>query len=203
MLYQTRITKDCKRQKTHCHLILFILLSCWNRKYIFHDLVSSNGSRRSFSLVMAYVPTTTRTTTRTWSSDKKGPILPSRSKPSACRISRYKTISLHSIHPSEADGTNQQKLPRSPPTFSSFRQRLNYVLTGQTIPEQPIWIQSDSILKRILPGSIMNLRPSIQLVMALLLYMFHTLVLAQHSIPFPFQLIPNERGYFQSIGLDS
>jgi hypothetical protein len=204
MLYQTRITEDCKLQKTYSLLILFIFLSCWNWTYIFHDLVSSDGSRRSFSLVMAYVPTTTTTTTttRTWPSYKKGPILPSR-KPSACRISRYKTISLHSIHTSEADGTNQQKLPRSPPTFSSFRQRLNYVLTGQTIPEQPIWIQSDSILKRILPGSIMNLRPSIQLVMTLLLYMFHTLVLAQHSIPFPFQLMPNERGNFQSIGLDS
>ena len=142
-------------------------------------------------------PTTTTTTTNTWSSNSvRSP------QPSTCRISPYKTVSLHSIHPSDSDdGTNKQIPPTGNP--SSFQQRLNYVLTGQLTPEQPSWIKTDAVLKRILPGSIMNLRPSVQLVIVLLLYMFHTLVLAQHSIPFPFQLIPNERGNFQSIGLDS
>lgn len=47
------------------------------------------------------------------------------------------------------------------------------------------------------------LRPSMQLLAAFLLYLFHTLYLTQASIPLPFQLIPNERGNFQSVGLDS
>lgn len=203
MLYQTRTTKNRTIQKIH-HLILFILLSCCKWKYLFYDAESSND-RKDFSLVVAYVPRTKKPSTNTWcwssiskarryQSYKKGSILLSR-KPSF-RISRYKTISLFSTRPSNSDGTNKQK----PPTI---QQRINYVLTGQPTPEQPYWIQSDSLLKIILPGSIMNLRPFVQLVMLLLFYMFHTLVLAQHSIPFPFQLIPNERGNFQSIGLDS
>lgn len=34
-------------------------------------------------------------------------------------------------------------------------------------------------------------------------YAFHLKVLTQHSVVFPFQLIPNDKGHFQSIGLDS
>jgi len=37
----------------------------------------------------------------------------------------------------------------------------------------------------------------------LVFYLFHTAVLTQNSLPLPFQLIPNDRGNFQSIGLDS
>ncbi|KAG7342441.1 CAAX protease self-immunity-domain containing protein [Nitzschia inconspicua] len=48
-----------------------------------------------------------------------------------------------------------------------------------------------------------HLRPTVQLGMALVLYLFHTLVLTQHCIVFPFQLLPNNRGYFTSIGWDS
>ena len=217
MPFRTRITrKNRKLQKQKVqlqHVVLFIiLLSCCNWKYLFYDTFSSNVSNegRYVSLVMAYVPTattTTTTTTSTWSSNsmivryqsksyKKRPILRS-PQSSTSRISPYKTVSLHSIHSSDSDGTNKQVLP------STFQQRLNFVLTGQQTPEQPYWIKADAVLRRILPGSIMNLRPSVQLVIVLLFYMLHTLVLAQHSIPFPFQLIPNERGNFQSIGLDS
>jgi hypothetical protein len=78
----------------------------------------------------------------------------------------------------------------------------NHLLTGQEHPERPDWMEADPVLKR-LPPFITNLRPSVQLLGALLLYVFHTLVLAQHSMPLPFQLIPNDRGNFQSIGLDS
>jgi hypothetical protein len=35
------------------------------------------------------------------------------------------------------------------------------------------------------------------------LYIIHLTVLTQHSIVFPFQLIPNNQGRFHSIGLDS
>jgi len=34
-------------------------------------------------------------------------------------------------------------------------------------------------------------------------YLFHTMVLSRHCLPFPVQLIPNKSGLFQSIGLDS
>jgi hypothetical protein len=54
-----------------------------------------------------------------------------------------------------------------------------------------------------MPTWVTCLRPSVQLLASLLLYLFHTLVLTQVSIPLPFQLIPNERGNFQTINLDS
>jgi membrane protease YdiL (CAAX protease family) len=38
---------------------------------------------------------------------------------------------------------------------------------------------------------------------SVLLYIFHLQVLTQRSIAFPFQLFPNDKGRFQSIGLDS
>eukprot|EP00751_Fragilariopsis_kerguelensis_P048302 CAMPEP_0171043114 /NCGR_PEP_ID=MMETSP0736-20130129/46786_1 /TAXON_ID=186038 /ORGANISM="Fragilariopsis kerguelensis, Strain L26-C5" /LENGTH=208 /DNA_ID=CAMNT_0011491981 /DNA_START=587 /DNA_END=1210 /DNA_ORIENTATION=+ len=43
----------------------------------------------------------------------------------------------------------------------------------------------------------------IEMLVTLLIYLFHTAILTQHSIVFPFQLIPNNRGYFQSLGYDS
>ena len=63
--------------------------------------------------------------------------------------------------------------------------------------ERPAWARD------WMPTWLLNLRPSIQLAAVLLLYVFHLTVLTQRSISFPFQLIPNERGHFQSIGLDS
>lgn len=54
-----------------------------------------------------------------------------------------------------------------------------------------------------MPTWLTCLRPSVQLLASLFLYLFHTLVVTQVSIPLPFQLIPNERGNFQSINLDS
>lgn len=54
-----------------------------------------------------------------------------------------------------------------------------------------------------MPTWLVTLRPTAQLAAVLLLYIFHLTVLTQRSISFPFQLIPNERGHFQSIGLDS
>lgn len=54
-----------------------------------------------------------------------------------------------------------------------------------------------------MPTWLFNLRPSVQIFALVLTYIFHITVLCQTSIHFPVQLIPNERGYFQSIGLDS
>jgi len=70
-------------------------------------------------------------------------------------------------------------------------------ITGTSNPQRPFWA------RRWMPTWLVRLRPSFQLVTVLVLYIFHMTVLAQHSISFPIQLLPNERGQFQSIGLDS
>ena len=53
------------------------------------------------------------------------------------------------------------------------------------------------------PTSLVTMRPIVQLFLALLLYVFHLTILTQHQLVFPIQLIPNDRGYAQSLGLDS
>jgi len=60
----------------------------------------------------------------------------------------------------------------------------------------------EQILDKIL-YKLQNLSPIVQLVILLFSYILHLLVFTQHLILFPFQLIPNNKGWFQSIGLDS
>lgn len=47
------------------------------------------------------------------------------------------------------------------------------------------------------------MRPAVQFVVGLGFYVLHLTVLTQRGLPFPVQLIPNDRGQLQSIGLDS
>ncbi|KAL7516201.1 hypothetical protein ACHAWX_001241 [Stephanocyclus meneghinianus] len=54
-----------------------------------------------------------------------------------------------------------------------------------------------------MPTTLISLRPATQLLIGLILYIFHLRILTQHGLAFPFQLIPNEHGWFTSIGLDS
>jgi len=54
-----------------------------------------------------------------------------------------------------------------------------------------------------MPSWLITIRPRTQLIIGMLLYIFHLRILTQHQITFPFQLIPNDEGMFQSIGLDS
>jgi hypothetical protein len=53
------------------------------------------------------------------------------------------------------------------------------------------------------PEWTVNLSPPLQLVVAVGFYLVHMLLLSKNCIPLPFQLLPNEHGFFQSIGLDS
>jgi hypothetical protein len=46
------------------------------------------------------------------------------------------------------------------------------------------------------------MNPLAQLIVGLGFYLLHTLVLSRHLLPFPYQLIPNNSGLFQSIGWD-
>ena len=92
--------------------------------------------------------------------------------------------------------------------LTSRRPRLNFQLnandrarfteiltTGRH--ERPRWLPD------WIPTWMCNMKASTQLVILLLVYALHITVLCQHSIPFPIQLIPNDRGHFQDIGLDS
>ena len=54
-----------------------------------------------------------------------------------------------------------------------------------------------------MPTWLITLKPRIQFIIGLCLYIFHLRILTQHQIVFPFQLIPNDEGWFASIGLDS
>jgi hypothetical protein len=69
--------------------------------------------------------------------------------------------------------------------------------------KKPTWISESSKLGKILPTCIFHLRPTVQLLVTLILYLFHTVYLTQNSLVLPIQLIPNDRGNFQSIGLDT
>ena len=70
-------------------------------------------------------------------------------------------------------------------------------ITGVENPRRPSWARD------WMPTGLVRLRPGVQLMVVLLCYIFHMTVLAQRSLSFPIQLIPNERGHFQSIGWDS
>ena len=48
-----------------------------------------------------------------------------------------------------------------------------------------------------------SINPLLQILIVLLTYLFHLTILTQHSLAFPIQLIPNNKGYFQSIGYDT
>mmetsp|Transcript_535 Transcript_535/g.1258 ORF Transcript_535/g.1258 Transcript_535/m.1258 type:complete len:557 (-) Transcript_535:110-1780(-) len=69
--------------------------------------------------------------------------------------------------------------------------------SGNTRKRRPDWAPSWA------PTSLVTMRPILQLFVGLVLYIFHLLVLTQHQLVFPVQLIPNDRGWFQSLGLDS
>ena len=74
---------------------------------------------------------------------------------------------------------------------------------------RPKWLQDDDdessklSLSSFLPTWLFHLRPSVQLLATIILYLFHTAVLTQTSLVLPIQLFPNDRGNFQSIGLDT
>ena len=68
---------------------------------------------------------------------------------------------------------------------------------GKNKRTRPVWA------KPWMPTWLVTMRPIQQLAFCVVVYVIHLTVLTQKSIPFPVQLIPNEKGHFQSIGLDS
>ena len=107
--------------------------------------------------------------------------------------------------------------PFATPSATSQQRRYNFVSSSTTLWSSSISGSDDEYQgKRKSKSSIslnskidktlhklQNIPPWAQLVLLMMMYVIHLLVLTQHAILFPFQLIPNERGWFQSIGLDS
>jgi membrane protease YdiL (CAAX protease family) len=85
---------------------------------------------------------------------------------------------------SDDDANDLNSTPLSSKTTTRRRQRPAWAL-----PWMPTWL--------------ITLPPRSQFLIGLCLYIFHLRILTQHQITFPFQLIPNDEGWFQSIGLDS
>ena len=75
--------------------------------------------------------------------------------------------------------------------------------TSSPLLKKPKWLRPSSKVYKVLPTWLFHLRPSVQLMVTIFLYLFHTAYLSQASIVLPFQLFPNDRGNFQSIGLDT
>jgi len=75
--------------------------------------------------------------------------------------------------------------------------------TSSPLLKKPKWLRPSSKLYNVLPTWLFHLRPSVQLLVTIVLYLFHTAYLSQASVVLPFQLFPNDRGNFQSIGLDT
>lgn len=104
---------------------------------------------------------------------------------------RMDTIShqLHITSPSVQRGMHTQKYQRIKSLYAST--------STSSERNRPSWALP------WMPTSLVSLRPATQFLIGLLLYVFHLRILTQHHIAFPFQLIPNEQGWFTSIGLDS
>jgi hypothetical protein len=122
---------------------------------------------------------------------------PQRKDPASRKIRQsYSALSTaSSSSSSEADPPLRPPLLVSP--SSSSCGWMTKWMTGVTHPQRPSWAQP------WMPTGWVRLRPSLQLILILLAYIFHMTILAQHSISFPIQLIPNDKGHFQNIGWDS
>jgi hypothetical protein len=105
------------------------------------------------------------------------------------------------------DASSRISQPSSPSRIpSNVQDRWRSLVSGCPSPNTPppaVPAQRPDWARDWMPTWLLNLRPSVQLATVLILYIFHLVVLTQRSIPFPVQLIPNERGHFQSIGFDS
>jgi hypothetical protein len=105
------------------------------------------------------------------------------------------TTKLRDATISEPNDGKQKNTPGANNT-SKFSTILSHLVTGPN-PKRPDWALD------WMPTWSVDMRPPVQFLVGIFLYVFHLGVLTQRSIPFPFQLIPNEKGHFQSIGLDS
>ena len=100
---------------------------------------------------------------------------------------------------SSSEETNKSSPPKTslPSKISSL---FVYCLSGR---REEIQMQRPNYSLNWIPTWLLTLRPITQCAFCFVLYVFHLSYLTQNSIPFPIQLLPNNKGHFQSIGLDS
>lgn len=94
---------------------------------------------------------------------------------------------------------NQNYLSRVNRYFDSFKKNNKQLKLKRKIARA---YERESAINSFL-SKCQSISPPKQFAILICMYIFHLTVLTQHSIVFPFQLIPNEVGRFQSIGLDS
>lgn len=120
------------------------------------------------------------------------------------RQHRISTIAARAASTPVADFDSRDAAAAASSSRKGFWVRL---LTGEapssSLLKKPKWLPQSSKLHKLLPTWIFHLRPSVQVLATVVLYLFHTTVLTQNSLVLPFQLLPNDRGNFQSIGLDT
>lgn len=103
------------------------------------------------------------------------------------------TISLKTHHYIQRTYTTRAQLS-SDDTFNDSQNRKDATIDR---------FSKVKITLRKIYHTLSTLPPMIQLVLLLLMYVVHLKYLTQNELIFPFQLIPNDNGQFQSIGLDS
>lgn len=113
------------------------------------------------------------------------------SKPSFCSQPKTKSYMTKK--------SNEGHLHRMKHYFKSYRKNDNQLKMKRKIVQA---YQRELVIDSFL-NKCQSISPTTQFGILMFMYIFHLTVLTQHSIVFPFQLIPNEAGRFQSIGLDS
>ena len=117
------------------------------------------------------------------------------------------TIAARAASSSVADCDPRDAAAAASATTKSWKGFWVRLLTGEapssSLLKKPKWLPQSSKLHKLLPSWIFHLRPSVQVLATVFLYLFHTTVLTQNSLVLPFELLPNDRGNFQSIGLDT
>ena len=95
-------------------------------------------------------------------------------------------------------GSSVKRLPSNDVRFSSWP-------LSAEIRNEDDGRQRSSKKKNILNAvtRLSSSHPVVQLLILLIMYVFHLTVLTQNQVVFPFQLWPNNNGWFQSIGFDS
>jgi len=107
----------------------------------------------------------------------RSPLSSSLTPPSSTRLA---VTTSPGITQEEGDGGEKTKTESNQSSSSSLGQRIDKIIF-----------------------KLQNIPPLTQLFLLFIMYVIHLVIFTQNSLLFPFQLIPNERGWFQSIGLDS
>ncbi len=197
-----------RQNKTMKRSFLVVMLTLWSNSCV--RVTTAFSSR---SMVVNFSPTTSSTTTRTnIDGCAFAKTMQQRQRyPSAKPNSKTQPLNLMRIPMFSDDDINGMRSSRSSrrhiSTTSSEEGSRSNSSSNDSLKASVKEVSSrrmkfNAIVDKIILKA-QNIPPPVQLVTLIALYVIHLTVLTQHSIVFPFQLIPNDQGRFQSIGLDS